>query len=229
MGTIYLIRHAQASFGASSYDKLSTLGLEQAQILGRSLGARGLRPDVVVFGGMVRHRETAEACLQAHGLTLDAHADPTWNEYDHEALIAAYRPAWRDGLVMTAELYSTPDPRRTFQTIFAEAMARWMNGSHDGDYLESWGNFRARAAMAASNLCAALDRGQTALVFTSGGPIAAVISELLDLDVARTAQLSWTLANAGVTKLIGGERGLRLSTLNEHSHLEHDARLITYR
>lgn len=114
MGAIYLVRHAQASFGAGSYDKLSTLGLEQASVIGRALGARGIRPDVVVCGGMVRHRDTADACLQAMELPLNGRANPAWSECDHEALIAAYRPAWRDLSEMTAVLSSAPDLRRAF-------------------------------------------------------------------------------------------------------------------
>ncbi|MCF8967887.1 histidine phosphatase family protein, partial [Pseudomonas carnis] len=37
MGSIYLIRHGQASFGADDYDVLSPIGVEQAQVLGRHL------------------------------------------------------------------------------------------------------------------------------------------------------------------------------------------------
>ncbi len=37
MGQIYLVRHGQASFGSADYDQLSTLGAEQAQMLGGSL------------------------------------------------------------------------------------------------------------------------------------------------------------------------------------------------
>src|SRR3546814_10473498 len=68
MGAIYLIRHGQASFGAVDYDKLSKRGVEQAAVLGQALAARGVKPDVVICGGMLRHRETALGCLQAMGL-----------------------------------------------------------------------------------------------------------------------------------------------------------------
>ena len=73
MGVIYLIRHGQASFASSNYDKLSSIGMEQGRILGLALKARGVKPDVLVCGGMQRHRETAEQCLQGLGVT------PSWD------------------------------------------------------------------------------------------------------------------------------------------------------
>ncbi|HEX4456828.1 MAG TPA: histidine phosphatase family protein, partial [Polyangia bacterium] len=69
-----------------------------------------------------------------------------------------------------------------------------------------------------------------ALVFTSGGPISAVAGRLLQVPSPLQLALGWTLANGGVTKLLTGRDGVKLSTLNEHSHLEgQDAQLITYR
>ena len=60
MGELYLIRHAQASFGAKNYDKLSKLGYEQSIALGKALSEQGVMPDVWVRGDMRRHCETAE-------------------------------------------------------------------------------------------------------------------------------------------------------------------------
>ena len=229
MGAIYLIRHGQASFGTGDYDKLSKLGVEQATVLGRALAARGVMPDVVVCGGMLRHRETAQACLTAMRRAAEWQDDPAWNEYDHETMVEAYRPRFRNKAVMAAELAASLHPRRAFQDIFAEAMKRWIGGEHDADYPESWTAFCARCVDATKRLHGALGRSQTALVFTSGGPICAVVRELLGLSDERAIRLNWTLANAAVTKLIYSERGLYLSTLNEHAHFEHDSSLITYR
>ena len=43
MPVLYLVRHAQASFGAAVYDALSPLGPEQSAVVGRALAARKLR------------------------------------------------------------------------------------------------------------------------------------------------------------------------------------------
>ena len=71
MGSIYLIRHGQASFGADDYDVLSPTGIRQAEILGDHLLNLGVRFDRVLSGGLRRQQHTARAYLayvlpQAH-------------------------------------------------------------------------------------------------------------------------------------------------------------------
>ena len=61
MGTLYLVRHGQASFGADDYDQLSALGQAQARRLGEywreSLGPE-LRFDAVLTGTLRRQLQT---------------------------------------------------------------------------------------------------------------------------------------------------------------------------
>lgn len=45
MGSIYLIRHGQASFGADDYDVLSPVGVRQAEVLGKHLEQLGISLD----------------------------------------------------------------------------------------------------------------------------------------------------------------------------------------
>lgn len=230
MGTIYLIRHGQASFGTDDYDALSDLGLEQARVLGQALASRVERVDQVLCGGMRRHRQTARGALEAMELEATWADDPGWREYDHVAVLAAYEPRWADQRQMVTELSATPDPRRTFQEAFAAAIARWVSGEHNSDYPESWAGFCGRVDGALHRLRHSLGKSQTALVFSSGGPIAAVAQQLLHLDDRHTYRLNWTLANAGITKLVYSSRELYLSSLNEHAHFEGAQRhLLTYR
>jgi broad specificity phosphatase PhoE len=159
--------------------------------------------------------------------TLD---DAGWAEYDHVAVIAAHRPDWSDQTRMKADLAGLPNPRRAFQQEFEQATARWIGGLHNDDYPESWGGFCARVQNALQRLHARLRKSQTALVFTSGGPISAVAQRLLHLPEENTLRVNWTLANAAISKLIYSERALYLSTLNDHAHFEGvRADLITYR
>jgi broad specificity phosphatase PhoE len=230
MSAILLVRHGQASFGAADYDQLSELGARQATLLGQALAARGVKADAVVCGGMRRHRQTAEACLTAMGAAAPIVVDDGWDEYDHDRLVTAYEPRFADRAVLAAELVASDDGARAFQRIFALATARWVGGEHDGDYGETFLQFGARVAAALARLAERLEREQTALVFTSGGPISAVAGRLLQVPAALQLALGWTLANGGVTKLLVGREGAKLSTLNEHSHLEgHAQNLITYR
>ena len=58
--TLLLVRHGQASFGATDYDNLSERGHEQSRRLGEWLLRGGHRFEAVVVGGMRRHQQTAE-------------------------------------------------------------------------------------------------------------------------------------------------------------------------
>ena len=57
MGSIYLIRHGQASFGALDYDVLSPLGKRQAEILGTHLVRSGIGFDRCISGSGWRIRQ----------------------------------------------------------------------------------------------------------------------------------------------------------------------------
>lgn len=230
MGAIYLIRHGQASFGAADYDQLSPLGHEQARLLGAALGPRLGGVDCVVAGGMRRHEETAAGCLGAMGAGAPVERDAGWDEYDHDRLFAALDPRYRDPAALATAVAAGDDPRRAFARLFADAVARWVGGAHDADYGEPWAAFRDRVAAALARVVARVGKGQTALVFTSGGPIALVAGALLGVPEERRLLLAWTLANGGLTKLVCGGGAVHLSTLNEHQHFEGAGRrLITYR
>lgn len=240
MGAIYLIRHAQASFGASDYDQLSEIGLIQSRVLGESLLARGPRTDRIVSGTMRRHEQTAEGCLRAMGLAATWESDPGWNEYDSKDVMSAYDARYRDPTAMAADLATSDNPRRRFQEIFVQAMDRWVSGAHDSDYAESWPAFRRRVSDALARVSASLAKSQGALVFTSGGPIAVTCAALLNLSAQDALRLNTRLTNAAITKLLCSGQTIQLSTINEHGHFERgssdagagassDGALITYR
>ena len=93
MGSIYLIRHGQASFGADNYDVLSPLGVRQAQIVGQHLVDLGLRFDRCLSGDLSRQQDTARHALQqfsAAGLSAPAlEVDPAFNEFDAFGVLSA--------------------------------------------------------------------------------------------------------------------------------------------
>lgn len=230
MGAIYLVRHGQASFGKADYDKLSEAGVEQAQVLGKSLRARLPQLDAVWCGAMRRHRQTAEHCLSTLGEQHPLTVHEGFNEFAHEEIIERYKPLYANRLLMMADLARTLEPRRAFQQVFEQAVARWVGGAHDDDYTESWPAFKARCRAALDDIVRELGSSRTALVFTSGGPITVICQQLLGIPDAQAFTLNRTLANAGVTKLVYGRGGVHVSTLNEHAHFEGLRRdLITYR
>lgn len=231
MASIYLVRHGQACFGEADYDLLSMRGIEQSRALGEALSRAGIQVGLTVCGELKRHQQTAGHVLGSmHAPALQL-IHSGWNEYDHEEVITAYRPEYVDPERLRKEMMATPDPHRAFQDMFKQAVSRWMSGEHDADYHETWAGFRRRCVEALDVLRVRIsETGEDAWVFTSGGPIAAVARHLLDLTDVRCAELNWTLVNCGITKLIVGQRGVRLVSLNSHTHFEGDnARLLTYR
>jgi broad specificity phosphatase PhoE len=237
MGQIYLVRHGQASFGAADYDQLSPHGVEQSRMLGAWFAACRQSFGQVVTGGLRRHRQTAEACLAA---LPDApprelwRADPGFDEYDHLEVLARHAPQMRDPIAAKDALDTDANPRKAFQKMFAQAMARWMSGQHDADYRESWPAFRARCVGGLRRAVEQAGSAKSVVVFTSGGPIAAICQELLGFPDARAAELNFALANSSVTRLLysSSDPGrVSLSYLNNFAHLEQggQAQAITYR
>lgn len=230
MGQILLIRHGQANFGGANYDKLSPTGEQQALILGRALRPRLTQVDRVQTGSMRRHHQTADGCLQGLNHKPPREENPGWNEYDHEEVIVRLRPAYANKALMAADMAKTGHPRRAFQDMFANAIERWMDGKHDADYKESWPVFRQRCVQALHDLEETMGRGETALAFTSGGVITAIIQEMMGVPAQNIFRINWTLANCGITKVIYSDRGMFLSSINEHSAFEGEFReMITYR
>ena len=230
MGVVYLIRHAQASFGAANYDQLSTLGEKQAHALGDALRPRVPEVHAVYAGEMLRHRQTAEPALAAWQQQPNLQLHSGFNEFDHVQVLARYKPAYANRVLLMADMARTLRPRQAFQQAFDAAAARWLSGAHDAEYTETWPQFQTRCVAALNDVIAALGPSRTALVFTSGGPIAAIAQHLLGLPNERVFALNRTLVNAAVTKVVYSEKAAYLSSLNDHSHFEGEQRdLLTYR
>ena len=227
MGAIYLIRHAQASFGRSDYDRLSPQGEQQAALLGRALAERGIKPELVVAGAMQRHARTAEVALAAAGIDGAVEVDKGFNEFDHDQVIVAHKPAYKRRAVLLADLARTGHPTRAFQEMFTAATERWTLSDGDG-YAESFTDFCERSEQAVRRTADRLGKGETAIVFTSGGPIAAIAGRLLAGDDGLWLRLNPVTINTAITKLVSGRSGLTLISYNEHAHLD-GTDLLSYR
>lgn len=233
MPTILLARHAQGSFGTDDYDVLSQTGHAQAAALTEDLRRRGVRVDRVLSGTLLRQRDTAAPVAAALG-GRDVEVDGRWDEYDMGALIATHstspvrasRPAGDDAPQLSS---------REFQDVLEEALLAWIEAADDDPAPERWPAFTARVQAALHELAADLGRGETALVCTSGGVIAAACVELLGFelpgpDAAQAfVRLNRVAVNAALTKLVVGGAGTTLVSFNEHAHLDGVPSLVTYR
>ena len=121
--------------------------------------------------------------------------------------------------------------KAAFQRWFEEATRRWTSGDHDEAYDESFAAFTARVGTALTRLADSLPRSGTAVVLTSGGPVAwAAASLLADTEAVRTdlwLRLNPVSLNTGTSTIVCGSRGTTLVTFNAADHLSPD--LITYR
>ncbi|AMP01670.1 histidine phosphatase super family protein [Collimonas arenae] len=236
MSAIYLVRHGQASFGAADYDQLSELGVRQSTLLGQWLAQTGQDMPLLVTGSHRRHQQSSAACLAAlsHNCGTSAQQqlqDPGFDEFDHQQVLLRLMPQFADRAVLAAYLAEQENPARAFQQVFAKAVARWVGGEHDEDYSETWPQFKARCNAALARLLECIGSGQSAWVFTSGGPISAICQRLLAIPDRQIFELNWSLVNTGVTKLLYRPGRVSLSYLNSFAHLENarDATLVSYR
>lgn len=220
MSVLLLVRHGQASWGQADYDRLSARGEEQSRVLGAALAARGVRPDVLVRGGMRRHRQTALAAVEGAGWDADVVEDAGWDEFDHLATLS--------GAQVFEEVPEESHEDRV--TRVERSIERWASGQHDEEYHESFPVFQGRVDAALRRVLDGLGPRQTAVVFTSGGPVSWVAATLADGGPPVWARLSKVAVNSSVTKVLVGRRGTSLVSFNDHSHLEAAGPdLITYR
>lgn len=233
MADLYLVRHGQASFGAANYDKLSTLGEDQAGRLGAWIKSCGVAPDAVASGPPVRQRRTGELAMAVVGgpAPKSFHVLEGLGEYDHDEVLYRHRPEYEDRARLNADLAKAANPKRAFQLIYEQAVARWVAGEHDADYAQSWTAFRSRSVEALRTLTNRSERSIWA--FTSGGPIAAIVQHLLAIPDSHAFEINWALVNTGVTRIrfSAGRSDTTLSYINAFPHLEQagDPALITYR
>jgi broad specificity phosphatase PhoE len=236
VGSIYLIRHGQASFGADDYDVLSPVGIRQAQVLGAHLAQLGTRIDRSISGDLRRQQHTArEALKQLQGANLVAPAleiDAAFNEFDADAVIRALLP---DLLPEEPEalhvLRNAAQNRAEFQRLFAKLIGRWISGQHDKQGLQSWISFVEQVQGGLTRLLDQADSKQNITVFTSGGTITALLHLITGIPPAQAFELNWQIVNTSLSCLKFRGSQVTLASFNSHVHLQllKAPELITYR
>jgi broad specificity phosphatase PhoE len=226
MPVVHLIRHGQASFGSSDYDVLSPTGHQQADLVAAELRRRGITPQVIAAGSLKRQLDTASAML-ADGVTVadGVLVDQRWNEYDHMAMLRQRRAA----TLWAMAGGGGRDRSRSVQKVLDAALLDWASGTGPNPAGQTWAQFSAGAIAALDSVLAQAGSGGTALVFTSGGVIAAVCARLLGLGAEGYVSLNRVVVNTGITTITSGRSGTSLLTFNDHSHLAGQQALLTYR
>lgn len=218
---LWLIRHAQASFGSADYDNLSERGEQQARRLAQWLTSD---PDLefahVVCGTLRRHAQTLEpivAAFAAAGRALpQTQQDADWNEFQHDVIVRAWAAAHADHPLLAAARSNAHD-RTTIHGLLAEALHAWARGELDGAVPETWPEFGARVARARTRLDA-LPRGKV-LVISSGGPISRSAQFALGCDALRAVKLNLALRNTALSEFRAHGDSWEMQTWNMLPHL----------
>ena len=236
MGSIYLIRHGQASFGADDYDVLSPLGVRQAEVLGDHLAQLGISLDRCLSGSLRRQQHTATAamqrCVAARLNAPELEIDPAFNEFDAEAVIRNLLPAMLpDEPDALAIMRNPKDNRAAFQHLFARIIRRWVSGEYDQPEHASWQGFVDTVQGGLQRVLERAERGHNIAVFTSGGTITALLHLLTGVPADKAFELNWQIVNTSLSRLQFRGSEATLASFNSRVHLEllKAPELITYR
>jgi len=211
MGTLYVVRHGQASFGAADYDQLSALGQRQSVQLGRYFAAKKLTFDAVLTGTLKRHTQTLAGISTGLGEPLHALQWPGLNEYDSEAVIAAVHPTPLD---------RTPSPENYHHhfRLLRTGLMQWMLGRVQPDGMPSWPDFTKQVVQVLDYV--RQSGNENVLLISSGGPIACAIGQVLGTPPEATVELNMRLRNSAVTEFTFTPKRFALQTYNTLAHLD---------
>jgi broad specificity phosphatase PhoE len=200
---------------------LSERGVEQAAVLARDFARRGIAPRHAVTGDLRRQRDTLAP------LGLPTTADPRWNEYDTDAIMSAHSSSAAREHRGPGDDAAPALTSRQFQEVLEEALLAWIAAGADGPSREPWPAFAERVGAALRDAASALGAGETGVVCTSGGVLAAIMVALLDVPAATFVRFNRVTVNTGISRVAVGRSGMTLVSFNEHAHLDGD--LLTYR
>lgn len=211
MGTLYLVRHGQASFGSADYDRLSELGTRQCLRLGEYFRAKGLRFDAVLTGTLRRHRQSFAAIAEGMRIDTEPEQRPGLNEYDSHAVVRAIHP-------QPLAQPTTPELFRQHFRLLREGLVQWMEGRSEPEGMPSFREFSAGVAAALDQVREQHDGA--VLIVSSGGPISTAVGQVLGTAPRATIELNMRMRNSAITEFAFTPRRHALVSFNAIPHLE---------
>ena len=221
MGTLYLVRHGQASFGAADYDNLSELGHRQSVRLGEYFAGKGVRFDTVLTGTLKRQVQTWAGIAQGAGLTVQPMLWPGLNEYDSEAVIATVHPH-------PLAKPDTPELYKHHFRLLRDGLTQWMNGVVSPKGMPRYREFQHGVVSALDHVRKHCEGD--VLIVSSGGPIATAVGHVLGTTPETTIELNLRIRNTAVCELAFNPKRHTLLTYNTLAHLDsgEHAKWVTY-
>ena len=221
MGTLYLVRHGQASFGAADYDNLSELGHRQSVRLGEYFAGKGVLFDAVLTGTLKRQVQTWAGIAQGTGLTMQPMLWPGLNEYDSEAVIATVHPH-------PLAKPDTPELYKHHFRLLRDGLTQWMNGVVSPKGMPSYREFQHGVVSALDHVRKHCEGN--VLIVSSGGPISTAVGHVLGTTPETTIELNLRIRNTAVSELAFNPKRHTLLTYNTLAHLDspEHANWVTY-
>ncbi|HSI56895.1 MAG TPA: histidine phosphatase family protein [Ideonella sp.] len=212
MGTLYLVRHGQASLGAADYDQLSELGQRQAVRLGEYLRGKGLGFEAVLTGTLRRHLQTLAGIAQGYGALPEALRWPGLNEYDSAAVVRAIHEG-------EPPATNTPEAVRQHFRLLRQGLLRWMDGSASPAGMPTHAEFLAGITAALDHVRA--HHSGNVLLVSSGGPISTAVGHLLGATPQAVVELNLRIRNSALTEFHFNPKRHVLVSFNTLPHLDH--------
>jgi broad specificity phosphatase PhoE len=212
LGAVYITRHGQAKTGArdhDDYDKLSTLGHQQAQWLGEFLAMQGNKFDRIYSGSLCRQQQTAQGINIFGALHL---IDERLNEFDYFGL--SHDLETRIGI-------RYPETQEAFKEYLLKMIILWKNGEVAAN-LETYENFHDRILSVVHDLS---ERGENALLVSSSGVIASLVARLLNVPLRDQPKLFLSVSHTCLNRFEPICGDLAPTLFCATPHLDHPNRL----
>jgi broad specificity phosphatase PhoE len=222
MGTVYLVRHGQASFGADNYDQLSELGMRQCRRLGEYFRHKGIRFDAALVGTLERQKQSLACIAEGLQTPIEPLSWPGLNEYDSKAVVQAIHPE-------PLERPTTPELVREHFRLLREGLAAWIEGRTKPEGMISHADFVTGITSALDHVRATHYKKKV-LVVSSGGPISTIVAHTLGAPHNAMIEINLRIRNSSVSELTFTPKRHSLVTYNTLPHLDHPdhASWITY-
>jgi broad specificity phosphatase PhoE len=229
VGVIYVVRHGQAAFGTSHYDRLTDIGFAQARLMGAYFGRRSVRFNAVFTGTLRRQTETAQGIFDGQptsGMDPLREVFPGLDEYKPEAVMTAFTGV----APVAAAAAERRDPvvvREHFR-LLREALLAWTEDRIQPQGMPVWRMFQEGAVAALIEARRRFPDGNV-LIVSSGGPIAAMVAAALNAPSATAIELNLRIRNSSLSEFAATPRRHSLVSFNGLPHLDgSDDSLITY-
>ena len=245
MGTLYLVRHGQASFGADDYDNLSELGRRQSVRLGEYWRDKGLTFDAVLMGTLKRHAQTWAGI--AEGMASMGHevasveaaaapgspkqgSAPSGGSTVREATSVGAPLLWPGlneydsaaviGAIHPGQLVKpdTPEMYRHHFRLLRDGLTQWMNGVVSPKGMPTYPEFLQGVTSALEHVRKSHEGN--VLIVSSGGPISTAVGHILGTTPEVTIELNLRIRNASITEFTYTPKRHMLSTYNTLPHLD---------